>query len=328
MKVVSLQSAGKQFRLVGLGLTSIPNNSWSTTELKNQEAIATAIESVRQQSKPHPIASRQIVVALPESVIFSSSFATPRLTPTELAQALPYEIAYKLSIDLESHYLDYETVSSQCRPVEQLALSPKKTAKRVDQIATAAPTSDQVMVFAVAAKRSLIDSIVQMCDRHNLELVGIDIKPGAIARAIIPNDDQKIRLVVDLGAYTTAISIIEGQSVRLVSSLALGIDSVSKTGRASSQDIQANYGPVFDEIVHASKYFENRLCPNISLSEIVLIGGGSNISGIERIFQEQVGVPTRLGNPFQLVTTGRYTIKADVARTMADAVGLAMRRTT
>lgn len=117
IKVVGLQHRGRSFRLVGLNHATISPGSWDASELKNREEIAKTLATLMRTSKPAGISTKKITLALPESVIFSGTFAVPLLPPKELAQAVPFEIAEKLSINLEEYHIDYEYTNSSCQPI-------------------------------------------------------------------------------------------------------------------------------------------------------------------------------------------------------------------
>lgn len=340
LKVVGLHPVGRGFRLVGMNHAVIPAGSWQTDELKNREEIAKTLVATLRSSKPSSIQSKKAMIALPESVIFSGTFAMPPLGPKELEQAIPFEVAEKLSINLEEYYIDYESTTSLCQPLtdegvvnEPIGTKSKKESKKSDSdeaktksVPTAADkATTTTAVFAVAAKRTLVQSILELCELANIELAGLDIKPGAITRSVVPVGDRKIRLIIDLGASATGVSVVEGQSLRLTSSVPIGTKSFSDNSRNTLKTFQAKSGPIFDEILHITKFFENRVCPGVKIAEIIVTGGGSNIEGVAGEFVTQTGLSTSIGEPYKQVDTHHFPLESELSRTFADAIGLAMR---
>lgn len=328
VKVMGLDRQGRQWRLRGMNIAPIPANSWQTDTLINQEAIAKTIVDTLRLAKPSPIIGKRAMIALPESVIFSGTFAMPLLDKNELAQAIPFELAEKLSINLDDFYFDYEVVTTKCKP-----MSPAELEKRRQEKAKVKPgkkadpepiEQDALTVFAVAAKKTLIQSVVELFTRAELELAGVDIKPGAIARAVIKTTDQKPRAIIDLGAGSTGASIVEGQSIRVTSTVPWGVKPLLDQNIVGEQ-LQKEFTPVFDELVHITKFFENRVCPGTHVEEIILSGSGTNIPGVIDVFQRETGLPARVGEPFGAVDTHHYPIKLQYSHTFSDAVGLAMR---
>lgn len=352
LKAIGLTKLGAgRYRLVGMNVAPIPANCWTTTELKNREEIAKVLQESFKAAKPRPLTARRIMLALPESVFSSGTFSVPTMKPGELKQALPYQIAEKLSVNLDDHYIDYELTNSRCKPIEGAehrssnpSLPPEKTAdatkKDPGQPSAEDTLSDHTAVFAVAAKKSLIDSLIELGKMANVEIAGIDIKPGAVARAVAPAHDQTMRLIVDLGASNTVVIVAEGHSPHLMSSVPIGVKSISATEVSAAghtvatplgpdphalEHFLAKAGPVFDELVHVTKFYENRICPGGKIIEILLTGGGANIHGIAELFSQQTGLPTKLGKPFTSIDTAHYPVSVDLAQTFADSVGLAMR---
>ncbi len=377
VKVIALEKKGAdKFNLIGLNVASIPEASWSADELKNQEEISKVIHEAFRGAKPHAISGKQVMMSLPESAVFSGTFSVPNLSKKELTQSLPFEIAEKLSIDLDEYSIDYELTNSACRPIlgaehkmsvdsgsgqeikdtdgdgdakpsirsgqppvasmppvseEKSPIEsgivkekPKAVPINLDLPQTTGTKMEQTAVFAVAAKKTLIDSVVDLGELTHLEIAGIDIKSGAIARAIAPSD-AKMRLIVELSANTTIVMVTEGNSLRLTSAVPIGVHAPGAHPLMKLEDFKGLAGPIFDELSHVTKFYENRICPGNKIVELILSGGGSNIEGIADLFQTQMGLPTSLGNPLKNVDIDHYPIKPDLARTFTGSIGLAMR---
>lgn len=330
VKIIGLERAGSGWRLRGMNLVSIPSNPWQADKIDHQKEIAEAIDKALKTARPQAINGRQAMVALPESVIFSATFATPELPPAELKEALPFEIAEKLSLNVEEYQLDYETLKTRCRPIENQASAPAAKAVKIDTVKTkaaakVAPTTRQLTIFAVAAKRSLINSVLELCREARLDLAGIDIKPGAIARSVVKTDDGKARLMIDMGVGGTGVSIVEGKSLRVTATVPWGTHSIAAKITGPVEGLREKAAPVFDELVHVSKFFENRICPRVRLEEAIISGTGASIPKIIEVFNKETGLPTRLAEPFAHIDTHRFPVPDEMSHTFADAIGLAMR---
>jgi len=335
LKVVGLERQARGFRLVGLNHVTVPANSWTADELKNQEEIAKTLVAALRSSKPSAISGKKVMIALPESVVYSGTFALPQLAPKELAQAVPYEIAEKLSVNLEEYFFDYESTTSLCQPLTEKLADESKAKNEPDSkkakeppAKNAAPAVENgvgTAVFAVATKRSLVQSIITMCQIAKVELAGLDIKPGAVARSVVALDDHRIRLIVDLGASATGVSVAEGRALRLTSSVPMGTKSFSDNPKNTLKTFAAKAGPIFDEVLHITKFFENRVCPGTKIQETIVTGGGSNIEGLAEYFANETGLPTVIGEPFKQIDVHHFPLNTELSRIFADAAGLAMR---
>lgn len=313
-------------------LGNIPPGSWKQEGLENIDEIAKVIGEALRVAKPHPITSRQVMFALPESVIFSATLAMPELSKKELEQAIPFELAERLSLNPDDFHVDYETINSKCRPIDQL--SPEASKLSVDapkadpkNPPTSNKSSDQprIVVFAVATKKTLIESIIALCEKANLTLAGIDIKPGAIIRSVVGSNDDKARIVVDMGVGGTGASVAEGQSLRVTSTVPWGTHSMANDITGSVSNLREQLAPVFDELVHLTKFFENRVCPGLKIEELIISGTGASIPNVVEVFQKETGLPTTLAEPFKKVDTHHFPVPVELSHTFADAIGLAMR---
>ena len=306
LRVASL-SFGNPNRLIGLNAVSIPPSSWSPETIKNIDILAKAIDMALFSAKPSKINTKYAMIALPEVAVFSGAMSI-NCNPKDLATAIPLNAAEKLSINVEDYYLDWEKGNTE------LCLNTGVKSKNPTQV-----------VFVVATKKTLVNSIIELLKKANLEVGGIDVKPGAIARAVASNDHIS-RLIVDLGAGTTGISVTIGTSLCLISTVPIGTKSIVVNPILTAQDYRNKFGSIFDELVHSTKYFENRLCPTQKIKEVILTGVGSNIPGIDNLFKRETGINTRIGNPFSKVDTHHFPLPKELANTFSDAVGLAMRR--
>lgn len=331
IKLASLEHIGKRFRLEGLHLANIPPSSWKADALSNLDEIAKTINESLHLAKPHSISGKKVAFALPESVIFSATLTMPALSTTDIEQALPFELAERLSIKPEEYYIDFEEVESRCRPIAQTTVASTKTdttdLKKPVKEAEPIVAGENIIVFAAAAKRTLIDSIVELCHKAKLDLIGIDIKPGAIIRAVVPQSDQKARIIIDMGVGGTGASVAEGRSLRVTSTVPWGTHSLTQDISKPIPNLREILSPVFDELVHLTKFFENRVCPGLKIEEIIISGTGSGILGIKEVFQQETNLPTTLAAPFQRVDTHHFPVPTDLIHTFADSIGLAMRKT-
>ncbi|MDP3992988.1 MAG: pilus assembly protein PilM [bacterium] len=329
VKIASLEHLGKKYRLQGMHLGNISPGSWKIDKIDNIDEIAKVIDESLKIAKPHPITSRKAMFALPESVIFSATLTMPDLPKAELEKALPFELAERLSINPEEYHIDYEKIAGKCMPIDQATatkLSAQVAAEASKEPTKAvAPNGPIVALFAVATKKTLVNSIVELCQKAHLELSGIDIKPGAIIRSVMPASDQKARIVVDMGVGGTGASVAEGQSLRVTSTVPWGTHTIAQTITGPVPDLRQRLAPVFDELVHITKFFENRVCPGSKIEQLIVSGTGAGIPGVEAVFREETGLPTALAEPFKNVDNHHFPIPLELTHTFADAIGLAMR---
>ncbi|HUD20738.1 MAG TPA: pilus assembly protein PilM [Candidatus Saccharimonadales bacterium] len=373
LKIAGLTRQGKKSRLVGIGYAPIPKDSWKTDALTNQEEIAKTLRDLMKNAKPSSINTKVAMIALPEMVTYSLTLTMPKLSKKELDQALPFEVAEKLSINLDEYIIDYEASSSAYNfgiasnatpPIEPTAAvgndllpnerksdapanlpstkaSPEPDVKPPSEnedkdtdksknmtvaAASVSPGQPQIAIFAVAAKKTLIQSVMDFCELAHLELAGIDVKAGCIIRSLIKDDDSKIRLIVDLGANATGVNVAEGRSTRLISAVPLGTNNYKGEGdQAQLEAFKTQAEPIFDEIVHVTKFYQNRICPGSRVESIILVGGGSDIIGIDELFKQETGLPTTIGDPFGLIDTHHFPIPKELAHKYADSLGLALR---
>ncbi len=329
--MVGLEKKGSRYWLQGMHLANIPPSSWKVNTLENVQEIAKVVSESLRAAKPHPISGHVAMFALPESVIFSATLAMPILTKQELEKALPFELAERLSINPDEYHIDFEVSQSSCNPVGKNDLLPpdksvaeeKPGAKPSKSPASSKPTNQTI--FAAATKKTLVDSIVELCQLCKLELGGIDIKPGAIVRSVVGTNDKKARIIIDMGVGGTGVSVAEGHDLTVTSTVPWGTHMIAEKITGPVPELKAKIAPVFDELVHVIKFFENRICPGVKIEGIIISGTGAGIPGIAELFKSETGLPVALAEPFKNVDTHRFPVPPELTHTFADAIGLAMR---
>jgi len=166
--------------------------------------------------------------------------------------------------------------------------------------------------------------------------LGIDIKkfvvsPLASAHMILTSEEKRLGcMLVDMGAETTSVCIYKGGYLRYFATLPLGgrnitrdlttlnileeraedikLTSGNALPRESASNLNLNgikYSEVNNRIVARSEEIVANIVEQIEYAElkesdlpggIILIGGGSNLSGMPELISNQSGLNTRMGH--------------------------------
>ncbi|MEX2361744.1 MAG: pilus assembly protein PilM, partial [Patescibacteria group bacterium] len=120
-------------------------------------------------------------------------------------------------------------------------------------------------------------------------------------------------------------SIAEGKSLRVTSIIPWGTNVIGENINGPVENLRATAAPVFDELIHITRFFENRVCPGVKIKEIIISGSGANITNLADTFKQETGLPTKLANPFAKIETSHFEVPKQLFHTFSDAIGLAMR---
>lgn len=200
-------------------------------------------------------------------------------------------------------------------------------------------------LFLIAVPTVQIDNYKRIFKVLGLKLIALEIEGLSLAR-LLPS--QGITLIVDIGARSTAFSVIENGFLKfssqtdfagssLTQSLAAGLNiafrraeqlkrqkGLSAMSSGAERELSTQLLPILDVIINEAK----RVADSYSVSAIILSGGGANLLGIEKYFAQQVGLPVSKIDALSAVSYSESLepIRGDLGPLLSVAIGLALRK--
>ncbi len=276
--------------------------------IKDKSVAANMIKEACRKAKPHPILARKIVTALPETFVFSKTIQVPKMSPKELALAVPNEAAQYLPIPLNEVYVDFQVLLTH-------------------------PDESLIDVLVAASPKKLVDDYVEMAKMADMELVALETKPIATGRAVI-EDKTKSMAIVHIGTELTRIAIWDKANIRLVTTASMGKNQIMekisslKPGTKEISEINLNssdasllavFNEIIDELLDAIRYHQNRSYKPTPISQITICGSAARINGIAEYFSKQTNISS-------IVTSPNITNLKNLDPQFIPALGLALRK--
>ncbi len=286
LKVMQLKGEGAGAKLLGVAEIKIEPKTLSKEGIKDKEKAAEAIWQAMKAAKPHPISSKIVSSALPESLVFTKSVDLPNMKIEEINKNIPYQAGEFFPVPANEMYMDWQIVG-------QL------------------PGKNLIDVLVVAAPKKLVDSFAEVMKIAGLELSSLETKPVSVVRALIDKNDPGPYLILDIGAQTSGIICFDQGTIKLTSTISSGGDDLAK-------EFQPNIENLGSEIVHLVKYYQNRIGQATIFRKIMLAGGGSNLPNVAQAISQTTKIKTEIAWP--LIKTKTYNPK------FATVIGLAMKR--
>jgi type IV pilus assembly protein PilM len=328
IKVVEMRGDVAHRELVAAGMADAPVGG-----LKNDsdDDIKRVAESVRHLVKSSKISTEYVVASLPESQIFTRVIDMPVLTDSELAQAIKYESEQYIPIPLSEVKLDYAVLHRPEGP----------------------GMNQKMQVLLVAAPVVLINRYLKMISHAGLKPYALDTEVTANARSLIKvRANVPTTMMVEIGASTTAISVVTNNKVSFTRSLAVGGNAFS---RAVAQDLGFDVGqaeqykntygldesqlegkiavairPIFDvvsnEMRRALAFWSGRHSDN-PVRRFVVSGGSAKMLGIIPYLTSATGLEGQQGQTWEGVSASSEIAQAvrDDGPFYSVAAGLAIR---
>ena len=284
MKVVQVKGKKNNFRLIGASEINIPAASLTKEGLKNKQEIAQAIRQAVKTAKPHGISAKIVAAGLPESLFFTKSLDLPKMSLAEINKNIPYQVNEFFPLPPEETYMDWQITEIQ--------------------------EKGSVEVLVVAAPKVIVDSLVETVKLAGFELMGLETKPVAVARALVGYNDMNPYIIVDIGAENSGLTCLDKGVLKLTSTVSFGGNQIAKDPESTLKNLAS-------EIVHSMKYYQNRVGQAQVFRKVILAGGGASIENVPAKIENLTKIKTEISQPMVKLTNYHPRF--------ATAIGLAMK---
>ncbi|MCL5004085.1 MAG: pilus assembly protein PilM [Patescibacteria group bacterium] len=292
------RSKGKVLSLYGSSSLSHPVN----LAVDGPEDLKELSSVIREFVDSYSLSSNKVVVALPESQIFTRVVSLPKMPEKELAKAMQYEAQQYIPVSLSEVSLDYQMISDS-------------------------PTSaEQMEILVIAAPKTLVSKYLKVLKDSSLEVAALETETMAVARSLIADAKTPCSLVVNIGALTTDLSVVSGATIRFTRSISTGGTSLARAISQSlgfdlnqAEEYKRTYGldssqlegkitqaikPIFDVVIDEIKRstaFYNTHHKEDKVKRVVVCGGTASLPGILIYMASSLDLEVILGNSWSRI---------------------------
>lgn len=305
IKFMQLGNHQQQYFVKGYGVVNFDESWISKGVIIQYEALANSVKKVFQEQLSGFITTNRVVISVPAAYTFSRIINLPKdIEKKDLPDAVITEIQQYLPSAIDELYSDYTILADQ---------------------------NNQYRVLTVASQKAIIDSYMNFAQLLGLEVVAMEPTTSASNRLFGFTDQHKVPTVlIDFGAISTDITVYDDDLV--VSGTVTGggdhyTDAIKQALAVSSQEAQTikiRYGlnvskkqseirqalkPLTDDIIKEVKrmvrYYEERISDNKkTIGQVVLLGGGANIPGLNDLLTNLLRLPVRTYDPWSTISFG------------------------
>lgn len=294
IKLVGIHRSGNDVKVLGYNNIPLESPIIEADHIKDKEKISQLIKKGMNEAKPHGFSPKFCATVMPEFLVFSKTIQLPKMADEDLKAA---------ALNQATQYI----------PVAP-------TDVNIDsQVLIAHPDEPLVDVLVVATPKSLVSEYLEMFKMINIEILAIETKAIAAARAIVAPSDKEGLIILEIGTVNSRVSIIDNRQVRFVSTINIGGDQIIQqiTGKLDDQKafLKAKYEvgiknnadeaklvieKIADDLTKAIRYHQARDYKAARIAEIRLCGSGSLIPGLPQAIEEQIKIKTVLAKYSQL----------------------------
>lgn len=264
-------------------------------------------QNIKDAVKDAGIKTKNVVVGLPESNIFTQLVTIPKVEDAKIDEVVHWEAKKYIPIPIDEVTADWIYLG-------------ERTINNVLSID----------LFLIAAPNTLIQRYKTILNFAELEPIGIETESIATARAIWwkqqngiePNDGIPV-LVVDMGSKSTDLSVVIGGTLLFSKSLVTGSDALTEAISTTfglewqqAEEYKKSYGidesqlegkiansikpvvnVIISEVNKVLDFFKSRF-PKSTPKKILLVGDGSRLPAILTYFASETGLEVSVADPF------------------------------
>jgi type IV pilus assembly protein PilM len=330
IKLLELSRSGARYKVESYSVAPLPQDAVVDKNIANMDVIADAIKLAVKQSGTR---TKQACVAVAGSSVMTKVITIPAsLAEDEMEEQILVEADQYVPYSLDEVNLDFEVLElSEDNP-------------------------EMVNVLLAASRRENVEDRIEVLEKAGLKAKIVDVEAFSIENAFslladqLPDaiDSQTIA-IADIGASMSTLNVLH--ECRTVYTREQGFG-----GKQLTEEIQRRYGLSYEEAGLAKRHgglpdnyvtdvlepFKNAMVQQIARSlqffvsssanrgidSIVLAGGCSSIPGLEKLVEQNLGIPAYVANPFiNMALSNRVKPQSlsNDAPAMMIACGLALR---
>lgn len=327
IKLIEIGMSGSVPQLLAAGSIPTPPKALQSSLEADHQAVAMAI---KQLIKETGAKSTSVVLALPESQVFTRVIEVPALSPRELSSAISWEAEQYIPLPLDQVNLDYSIL---------------RDAKETG--------TDKMDVLLVACPKTLLEKYLAIIELAELVPVAAETEIIATARALSRSVAavKGAALLVSLGAQTTDLAILRNGVLAFTRSISAGGEALSRAlisgldfNVNQAEEFKRTYGlekdklqgkivtavkPIMDTIIGEMKralafYSEKHKDEKVEVT--LLSGGTAKLPGMVVYIAQSIGMEAQLANPWVGIKRDpRFAVLDKEGPTFTVAVGLALR---
>ncbi len=325
IKIVELAKVGRSIKLKSAGLigyNGVPPDRLSSD--KDMVPLSDVIKKLHREAK---IQTKNVNLALPETLVFSRVIKFPLLSESEIASAVRWEAEQYIPFPIDEAVLEHVIIEKNEKVVPP-----------------------QAYVQLIAAPKKVVEQYVKVSELAGFNVNAVETEMVSVSRSLFVTD--QVVVIVDLGARSTNIAISKdgqlvvsrsiptaGETLTRAVSQGLGIELTQAEeykkayGMSQSQlegKIRSVLDPVMrmvaDEIRKTIHFYQAELSGNYPKT-VMLVGGSSTMPEMISVLTSLLNMEVLIGNPFSTVEIDPETNKVltGYSPMYAVAVGLALR---
>jgi type IV pilus assembly protein PilM len=323
IKLIQAEGKGKNYRLHCRGEARTPAPISSEAE-KDQTALGEAIKKLASDAR---VSTRNVVLSLPETDVFTQIIELPYLSKTELSAALKYEAEQYIPVPLNEVQLEHIVL----------------------KVPSKGSIDEKMEVLLVAAKKTSLDKMISVVEKAGLTPISVETEILSQIRTL-NLDPSSSQFILDLGHRSTNMLLVSKTKIKFVRTLNTGGEAITRSIARSlnmdanqAEQYKVNYGldnshlegkvakavlPAFNVVIEEVKrglaFFSQKHAEE-RVTTVILSGGGAEMPGLFSYVAQALGIEVLIADPFANFIKDNQTQNVPGRPRFTVATGLAIR---
>lgn len=309
----------------------------------DQDAIVRTAQALHQMMERSGTSADSAIAALPGGVVFSTVLMMPRISDSEMENAVRFAARDVVPADIDEMVLGWSRVGSQPHMATDTNMPTKEDTDTT-------PVADGPLpVFITAAPKDIVSRYIAVFESMQISLLALEVETFPLIRSLL-HSSASSTLLVDIGSRATTFHIIDGGTPRVSHTIDIGgydiTSSLAQSLNISEHDaekskVEKGLLPEQDPAVKSTiesavsrqiekandlvRLYEQK--ENQRITKAVLIGGGANLKGSSEYWSRALGVTVTAGNPWKGLAYPQKIegVLTEIGPRFGVAVGLALR---
>ena len=322
LKLMQIDQTAKSSIVRGYGTISFDSKAMHKGVVVDPEIIIKAAHELINNQMVGTLTSSSIAVSLPNAYSFNRVLELPKMDKKDLRSAIELEAGQSIPLPLDDLYYDFEVTRELSADTQEVQLE--------------------------ACPKSIIDSYMGIFAALGLDVAVIESNIAAVTRMVVHAEAHEVTtLIVDFGSTACDLSIYDGDTIRITSTIDCSGDAITKliASKLNLSDQQAHsiktrygievskkqaaildaVGPeltkLTNEIRKVIRYFTERTNNQSSIGQIIVLGGGANLPGLSGYITDKTRIPARLCAPWNHLSFGKLQPPHELETTLYTTAG-------
>ncbi len=292
-------------------------NGEGVTEAERDELIAL---SLREFVRKNQVGKSEMVISVASQNSFARFVNLPPVEAKRIPEIVKFEAAQQIPFDINDVQWDWQLMSESDSP--------------------------EIKVGIFAIKNEIVNAALEHFARENLQVGYVQMAPMALYnyllydRPELAKSENEATVILNIGAESSDLVVCTGSTVwqrsvpmggnaftrAIVGTFKLNFEKAEKLKRTAAMSKYARQifqamRPVFTDLasdIQRSLGFYSNSNPNVKLSRIIALGGGTRLRGLLKYLQQTLQIPVERPDSFNKLVIGSEVSAAKFHESVCD----------